>query len=124
MRKYLALIIFIIVLAAGIVSCIVVLGIRVDKPVARIYQNGVLIREIDLEAVSESHVITVEGENGSYNNILVEKGKISVIEASCPDHVCINQGTISDGITPIVCLPNKLVIKIENSENMADTATR
>ena len=32
--------------------------------------------------------------------------------ASCPDGLCVHQGAISDGLLPIVCLPNKVQIQI------------
>ena len=51
------------------------------------------------------------GERGS-NTIQVEPGRIRVLEADCPDQVCVRQGWISDEVTPIVCLPHRLVIQV------------
>jgi len=82
---------------------------------ARITLDGELIEIIDLSAVSEPYTITVECEAGT-NVISVEKGRIRVSEASCPDGACVRQGWISGGATPIVCLPHKLIIELERTE--------
>lgn len=82
--------------------------------IAEIYQNGELIKTINLDMVTEDYTFTVEGENGVYNVIEVHHGEIGIQEASCPDGLCINMGFIHSSALPITCLPNKLVIKIVN----------
>lgn len=122
-KKYKGIIFFFFALAIGVAGCIFVLNMQYEKPVAKIYQNNELLYEIDLTSVKKEQLINVESPFGGYNKVLVEKDGISVIEASCPDHICINQGKLFKGTTPIVCLPNKLVIKIENGKNTADAVT-
>ena len=80
--------------------------------IADIYIDGELYKQIDLDAVVVAYDMTVESEYG-YNIVHVEHGGISVKEADCRDHICINQGAISDDAVPIVCLPHHLVIEIE-----------
>ncbi len=87
---------------------------KTDSSIADVYQNGELIRSIDLSQVTESYTFTVEGPAG-VNTIQVEPGRIRVEQADCPDQICVNQGWISDSLVPIVCLPNGLVIQIEAS---------
>ena len=53
---------------------------------------------------------------GAENVILVEPNQISMQSATCPDHLCVKQGAISDGILPIVCLPNHIRISIASDE--------
>lgn len=108
-------------IAALIVAWILITQEKVSNAVANIYQNGTLIRSIDLEAVEESYTFKIEGENGAYNTILVEPGYISITDASCPDKVCISQGRISDGVLPITCLPNGIVIQIETQDTTNST---
>lgn len=81
--------------------------------IARIYQDGVLIREVDLSGVVDSYEFTVETESGT-NTIAVRNGGIRVSEADCSDQTCVNQGWLSGGVTPIVCLPHKLIIQLED----------
>lgn len=91
---------------------------------ARIYQDGVLVRTIDLSRVTGTEAFTVDGPAGS-NTIEAEPGRIRVSHADCPDQVCVRQGWISDGVLPIVCLPNELVIELETgaSEEVLDGVT-
>lgn len=80
--------------------------------VAGIYVDGELWKSVDLAAVAVPYELTVETEYG-YNTILVSPGAIEVAHADCSEQVCVNQGTISDSLIPIVCLPHHLVIQIE-----------
>ncbi len=89
-----------------------------------IYQHGTLVDTIHLDTVTTPYSFTMETENDGYNVIKVEPGRICVSEASCPDHVCINTGWLSDGIVPIVCLPNELVIQIEGADSALDGAAQ
>lgn len=57
--------------------------------------------------------IRLESANGGYNILIIKDGKADVSEASCPDHVCVDQREISRTGEAITCLPNKTVITIE-----------
>ena len=82
--------------------------------IANIYEDGVCIKSIDLSKVTKGYEITLENEHGT-NIITVEKDRISITEANCPDKVCVDQGWISNTTAPIVCLPHKVVIKLEET---------
>lgn len=118
-----AKIILILLLAAAVLSAGVLLlqKKQTSSPVARITRDGELLREIPLDEVEESYSFVVEDEEGS-NTILVEPGRIRVSEADCPDQVCVNQGFISDGTVPVVCLPHKLMIEIVGGGSEFDAA--
>lgn len=83
--------------------------LKKDGSIAGIYCDGVLYETVDLSKVKEPYTIDVNGKN----TVLVEPGKISMQTAECPDKLCVNQGKIMAGEYPIVCLPNKVIIKIE-----------
>ena len=74
---------------------------------AEITSQGQLVKTVDLHVDQE---FTVETEDGGYNVITVQNGKIGVSEATCPDHYCMKRGYCNSG-TEIVCLPNRLVIR-------------
>lgn len=93
-----------------------------DAPVARITRDGVLLEEIDLQKVDEPYSFSLEDASG-INTVQVERGRIRVSEADCPDQVCVNQGWITDGTAPIVCLPHKLMIEIVNGGGGLDGGT-
>lgn len=50
---------------------------------------------------------------GKVTNLLVIKdGKADVVEANCPDKLCVHQKAILHANETIVCLPNKVVVEI------------
>ena len=87
--------------------------------VAGIYQDGILVQAIDLSEVGEPRELMIEGPAGG-NTIRVEQGRIRVSGAGCPDQICVGQGWLTGGVTPIVCLPNRLVIRMEEGANEWD----
>lgn len=95
---------------------------RENDTVVEIYYNGQVQEVIDLSRVKEGYIITVETPAG-HNTLVVEPGRICVVEADCPDGICMQQGWLSDQAMPIVCMPHGLVISLR-SGIAADGATR
>lgn len=96
-------------------------------PIAVVRQNGVLVDAIDLGKVEESYTYTYETGDGDHNTVEIANGRIRVIEATCPDHLCIEQGWLDMEyyLGFIACLPNSLVIEIDTPEDLGlDTVTR
>ena len=107
------ILIFAVLLALAVLAALVLPRIK-SGSTANIYRNGKCISSIDLDSVTEGYSFTLEDEDGHINVVKVEPGRIRVSEANCPDKVCVNTGWISGGLKPIVCMPSKLVIRIEN----------
>lgn len=77
--------------------------------IAVILQDGKEITRIDLKAAGTREVEV----NGLYHNkILCRDGRIGVVESDCPGEVCVQSGFISGGGKSIVCLPNRMEIRI------------
>lgn len=56
---------------------------------------------------------------GDTNICEIKDGEARMIEATCPDHLCINQqGPIDQNGGMIVCLPNKVVIEGEKASSI------
>ena len=47
----------------------------------------------------------------------IQDGKIAVLEADCPDHICMAMGYRSGG-APIACLPNGLILSFSDAPGM------
>ncbi len=75
-------------------------------------------------------VVTVDGEEwGRYplsrpaeieiataygvNSLVIADGKAGVTDADCPDRLCVSQKDIRYEGETIVCLPHKLIVRIE-----------
>lgn len=117
---------WIIILAIFILLCVAAIAIfklsNEDNKLARVILDGKCVREINLDEVEDAFEFTV---NGDGNNIVqVEKGRIRIIEADCPDKICVNQGWINNGFVPIVCLPNRIVVEIVNGNYDIDGAAK
>ena len=67
-------------------------------------------------ALNRNHTERIELSDGSFNVLKIEDGKADVIEASCPDGICVNHRAVSKQNQSITCLPNKLVVEIRNGE--------
>ncbi len=57
--------------------------------------------------------------NGGSNILEIKNGYVDMIEANCPDLLCVKQKAISKNGENIICLPNKVVVTIDSSEDSA-----
>lgn len=120
------IIIIVLLLAASIAGSLLAAGKTTEGTTANIYLDGECIESIDLSSVEEGYSFDVEGPIGT-NRVAVEHGRICVESADCPDQICVHQGWISNSAAPIVCLPNKLVIRVEDADTQpaeVDSVTR
>lgn len=86
--------------------------------IVEIIQDGNIIYTLDLNK-SKDELIQVEFK-GHKNIIQIKDKQISIIEADCPDKTCVNMGILKSAFTPIVCLPNHLVIQYVNDDKEID----
>ena len=81
---------------------------------AEIISEGTVLHTVDL---SHDQHFTITNSKGGVNTVTVQDGKIAVTEASCPDHYCMHRG-FCDGGTQIVCLPNGLIIRFTDVQEI------
>ncbi|MEN6386119.1 MAG: NusG domain II-containing protein [Veillonellales bacterium] len=117
MKKYSTVVI------AGIVIAVAILGFaglkffqahnNSDHMRAVIKQDDKIVERIDLDSVVEPRRIDIS--SGTHHNIIrVEKGRIRFETADCPDQICVNTGWLTNKGNLAVCMPNKVLIYIEN----------
>lgn len=80
---------------------------------AKVYKEGKLVQTIPLRRGYHQEVRL--GGTEHYNLIMADDGKIRVAEADCPDQICVRTGWVSVAPQQIVCLPYRVVIKLESS---------
>lgn len=111
-RNDLILVLSFIVIA--IVSWLILNFTKKPGDFAVVIQNGVEIARYPLSVDTE---VRLENPmNKGYNILIIKDGKADVIEASCPDKICVNQRPISRTGETITCLPNKTVIKVQSAD--------
>ena len=83
-------------------------------------QNGKVIETLSLD---QNITRTVSSHQGHTNVFQIQDGLVTMKQADCGDHTCVNTGSISRAGQSIVCLPNKLVLQIEagSGKNEGDT---
>ncbi len=55
--------------------------------------------------------------NGGTNLLVIEGGVAYLSYANCPDRTCVNTGKISYNGQSIVCLPNRITIRVISGES-------
>lgn len=95
--------------------------ISTKEPEAVVYLDG---KEQGRYPLSEDTTVEIRQES-NYNILQIRDGKADITEASCPDKVCVNHRPVNGQGESLVCLPNKMVVEIENSaESGIDAGTR
>jgi hypothetical protein len=101
-------------LAVCIAAALWLAGRSAPGKIANIYVDGVCVYSVDLTRVTETELYPIEDTLGK-NVVCIEPGRICVQAADCPDQVCVEAGWLSDSALPIVCLPHRLVIRLEET---------
>lgn len=98
-----------------------------DRVLVTIELDGVVMESIEISANESPREINIDTGDGGYNTIEVSKDGADMVDANCPDRLCVHSPKIKAPGQSIVCIPHRLVIKIigERHEDNAvdDTAS-
>ena len=109
---------FVIIAVLMILSFLpeILLGASVGKGFNNTYAEitvaGKLYETIPLSAHKGEEIIELKTDLG-INIIKITDNKIGIIEADCPDKVCMNPKHIEKPGQSLVCLPHKVMIEIK-----------
>lgn len=106
LKKKDLLLICIVLCVAGIWSGIRYFTGSRDPGYVTVKVDGVLEGTYLLD---EDQVIEI---NHGTNILEIQDGKARMIEADCPDQLCVHQKAITAGDESIICLPNKVVAEV------------
>ena len=101
-----------IIIVISVISLLIYLLFNNESDKALVYYENKLLLEIDLNL---DDIYIVKGYNGDIK-IEVKNKKIRVVEENSNYHLCSKQGYIDRSGEMIVCLPNKVIITINNSD--------
>lgn len=79
--------------------------------IAVVTRDGKRVAEVDLNKVTEPQYIHLE--DGIQLTVEVEKGRIRVLDADCPDKICVKYGWLTKPGDQAICLPSKTIVKIQ-----------
>ena len=78
-----------------------------------VYQEGALTKELSLDSDVE---FVIEGD---YKNVItIKDGKAAITESDCPGTDCVHSGWIHEAGRSIVCLPNRVELRIEGTSEV------
>lgn len=93
-----------------------VLGLRNNQEYTGTYAEisvaGDVVDKIYFKELEVEQNIPIKTSYGE-NTIHVSKDGIYMVEADCPDEVCLRDGMITKVGQSLVCLPHKLIIEIK-----------
>ena len=91
------------------------LGTNHSDRYVSIQVDGVEEKKIPLNGSTEGKEYKITSKFGM-NIVVIEKEGVYIREADCPDKLCIHQGKITKPGIPLVCLPHRLLVTIEDAE--------
>ena len=94
-------------------------GQEADAVYAEITVDGVLRHRVALSGHHGTEEFSVETPAGR-NIIRVEEDRISIIDADCPDKLCMRVGSIQRPGETVACLPHKLLIEVKGRADKED----
>ena len=83
-----------------------------ENPVAEILRNGSVVERVVLDPAAPPREWVLAAPGGGFNRIRLEKGRIRMADANCPDRDCVHTGWLSRPGQGSVCLPHRVAIRI------------
>lgn len=71
-------------------------------------------------ALYEDQTVLIRQNGMVTNTLMIKDGKADMTDADCPDLLCVHQRSIGKENETIVCLPNKVVVKIVGAKEKSD----
>ncbi|HKM20426.1 MAG TPA: NusG domain II-containing protein [Lachnospiraceae bacterium] len=87
--------------------------ISIDGAYVTVSVDGTEVARYDL---NKDLTVVIDGINGGSNQLVIHDGTADITEASCPDKLCVHQASIKKTGETMVCLPNRVVVKVVDGE--------
>ena len=78
----------------------------------KVYVNNKLSKTFDLGSDQEYFIETKVG----YNLLIIKNNKVRILDADCPNKICVDKGYISKNGESIICIPHHVVVTVESDE--------
>ena len=111
MRKNDWILVTVILVLAGIGFLIYTNFERQNAGIVKVTVAGKLFGTYSLEREQEIRI-------NDTNYLMIKDAQADMIEADCPDQICVEHISISKNKETIVCLPNKVIVEIVGGEDV------
>lgn len=117
-------ILIIAILLVSVLSIFTVKTLTYDVPkkIVVIESQGREVKRYILGPELEGETVRIKGQLG-YSIIEIGKDRVRMLESACPDKHCIEAGWISRPGEMIVCLPNRVIIRLLGVKEDVDDIT-
>jgi len=78
--------------------------------------DGKVIDRFIITEEMKTREVRIDAGEGKYNILRLSAEGAQIVEANCPDQICVRWGTIHIPGQAIVCLPHRVVVKIEGKK--------
>ena len=85
--------------------------VALDEKSVQIKVDGQVYTTIPFANIEGMRTIDLETERG-FNRITIDKDGAEIIEANCPDKICVHTAKITQPGPIIVCLPHRVSVEI------------
>ncbi len=112
MKQYIRkadIILLIVLVIVGLAATAYVAVSKTGGDTVIIEQRGKMYGKYSL---FENRTVTIEGEQCK-NIVTIKNGEVWMHESTCKNQVCVRHSRISSGGESIICLPNRVVVRIE-----------
>lgn len=82
---------------------------------AVVLADGAEVLRVDLS--TKEFTKTIQRASGNVT-VKIGNGSASVIQADCPDKLCVATGVLTKAGDAAVCLPNRIVLQIEGTDEI------
>lgn len=86
-------------------------------------RDGSVVLDRELGGLSEPELVEIDGENGVKLTVELSKEGARVVEANCPDKTCQRTGLLTRAGESAVCLPGRVVLRLEGPGAGIDAET-
>ena len=89
-----------------------------------------VVVSVDGEVVGEyplnsERQVDITGAQGGSNRLVIKDGRADIVEADCPDKLCVHEAPISKEGEALVCLPHRVVVTVRGEKEVPyDALTR
>ena len=80
-----------------------------DGRTVEVTVDGTVVTTLPLDTDT---TYVIDGVDDGRNTLVIVDGKATVTDATCPDGVCVRHRAIDRAGQSIICLPNKVVVRV------------
>lgn len=105
-----------LLIALAAVAALVVSNSRPAGSTAVVELDGQVLMSRQLAGLTEPESVEIAGVGGIVLTVEFSPGGARVVDSNCPDGTCVRTGQLSRAGETAVCLPGRVVLRIEGPE--------